>query len=87
MPEIDQELADWQAEKRAEIEKRQERAYRLLLTFQQRGGDDDNLTAIGDLLTDLLHLADQYGMIDPQHFIERALGHYHSERTEAGIED
>jgi hypothetical protein len=87
MPDSDMMDAVWQADKRAEIAERQNRAYGLLLIFQQRGGDDDQLTAIGDLIGDLLHLGDQYGMGDVDRFVERAVGHYNAERDEAGIED
>lgn len=87
MSELDAEEAAYQAEKRKEIEERQEGAYGLLLIYQQRGGDDDNLTAIGDLITDLLHLGDQYGMTDADWMMNRAIDHYSNERFEAGIED
>ena len=74
-----------QADKRAEIAQRQDTAFGVVLIYQQRGGDSDTLTAIGDLMADLLHLGDQYGMGDAERFIERALGHYTAELSESGI--
>ena len=77
----------WLEEKRAEIAYRQDRAYRLLLIYQQQdGGDDDQLTAIKDLISNLLHLGDQYGMIDARQFVISALDNYEAERDEAGLD-
>lgn len=77
----------WEEEKRAEIEERQEMTYRyVILTYQrQNGGDDDTLVAIQDMITNLLHLGDQYGMIEARNICEAAIGHYEAERAEAGL--
>lgn len=57
------------------------RAYRAVLYYQQYGTDADAIEAsITDLITDLFHLADEYGL--DQHELQlRALSHYQAEQS------
>jgi len=66
-----------------ENERRSERAYRTLLVYAQGGNEDESVeTLTTDLLTDLRHLADEYG-IDWDEMTNRVLNHYTAETREA----
>lgn len=58
----------------ADIERRQNRAYRVALAYT---GEQDMDAAITELLTDLLHLADQYG--GSEDHLRCALSRYQAE--------
>ncbi len=62
-----------------ENEKRAERAYRAVLAYAE---DEDIEAGIYDLLADILHLCDQYG-IDQDDAQRIARHHYNAERLEA----
>ena len=70
-------------------EKRAERAYRLMLTHCQSTGtdfkDDDHRTVFTDLLTDMRHLADQYG-VDFDDAVGVSEYHYKEEVNDPNIE-
>lgn len=66
-------------------EERAERAYRAVHAHYTGYplGSEDIETGITDLATDLLHLADQYGM-DQEQLQARAMRHYRSEQFSDG---
>jgi hypothetical protein len=61
-------------------ERRAEYAFRIVLHYQQLRGDQDDMEgSIVDLMTDLLHLSDQYGT-DIDYLQRVARDNYDSER-------
>lgn len=59
---------------------RSEVAYRAVLVYQnQHGGDPDTLTAIQDMITNLLHCAVDYGMDTPEDLCRKAVNNFKSE--------
>jgi hypothetical protein len=65
-----------------ENEQRAERAYRTLLVYAQRADSEDTEENMTDLLTDLRHLGDQYG-VEWDAMIDRVQRHYNDETREA----
>jgi hypothetical protein len=61
---------------------RAERAYRTLLVYGQRVGNEDVEENATDFLTDLAHLLDEYGT-DLDTILDRARMHYAAELQEA----
>jgi hypothetical protein len=60
-------------------EQRCDRAYRVALIYAHDQNHEDIESAIIDLTTDLLHLADQYGL--EQDYLQRvSLEHYRAEQ-------
>lgn len=58
---------------------RSERAYRLLLIYEQQHDEgEDHETAVSDLLADLMHLCDDYG-IEWEEVTRRAAMHHEAE--------
>jgi len=70
------------------FKRRQDTATAALRAYQACGGaDGDDLTDIGDLMVNLLHLARAKGMDDEQWFIEKALDHFQAEERPDDIEE
>lgn len=65
-------------------EERAERAYRTLLQGQYMAGSSEEVEeGITDLMSDLLHLADQYD-VDETVLLERIARHHRDEREACG---
>ena len=64
-------------------EDRCETAYRTVMVYAQYSGEEHDVeTNIIDLMADLLHLCDQYGL-EQSYVTDMALAHYDSEMKEA----
>ena len=67
------------ADQRA-MEMRVERANAALDAYRAVAGDDEPLSTLGDMLADLQHWADAYG-VDFARAMEQAVDHYDEERV------
>ncbi len=68
-------------------EQRAESAFRTLQVYLQRGdGDEGDMEAsIVDLVSDLLHLGEQYGF-DAEYVTRVALSHFNAEQSEVAAQ-
>lgn len=73
---------------RQKLQRSRTHARAALEAYRSFGGQDtDDVAAIGDLICDLLHLAESAGADDIETLVESQLGHWGYERDPANSEE